>query len=386
MNTPSSRILRRTSNRNAASRWADLPSAPSPHGKRGRAHTAQPAGRHGARAVVLAGVAAALLLAGCGRHSKSTVSDAALPAAVVRVQPIAAEPRVLTEELVGTVRAKTRATLEAKVAGRIAELPVVLGQSLKAGDLVARLDVGEIQAKLDQARAVWEQARRDRERFAALLRQQAVTQAEFDGVEARFRVAEAGVKEAETMLGYAEVRAPFDGVVTRKLADAGDLASPGRPLVELEDPTTLQFEADVPEALIASIQPGAKLRVQVSAVGAALEGVVTEIAPAADPNSRTFRVKLDLPRAPGLRAGLFGRLAVPLGESRAAVVPVGALVQRGQMDMVFVVADGRAHMRLVKTGKRFGQEIELISGVTPGETVVVEGAATLFDGQPVEVR
>lgn len=328
----------------------------------------------------------ALLAAGCGRHSKTAAPESALPVATVRVQTIGDQPRQLAEEILGTVRAKTRATLEAKVAGRIAELPVALGQSLKAGDLVARLDVREIRAKLDQARAVLEQARRDRARFEALLRQQAVTQAEFDGVEARFRVAEAAVAEAETMLGYAEVRAPFDGVVTRKLADVGDLASPGRPLVELEDPKALRLEADVPEALIAGVHAGAKLPVRVSALNLDLEGVVAEIAPAADPNSRTFRVKLDLPDAPGLKAGLFGRVAVPVGETRAPRVPISALVQRGQMEMVFVVADGRAQMRLVKSGKRFGGEVELVSGVRPGERVVVEGAAGLVDGQPVEAK
>jgi RND family efflux transporter MFP subunit len=338
-------------------------------------------------AALLALVASAGWLAtGCGRPAQPAGAEVALPAAPVRVQQVADQPRVLAEEVVGTVRARTRATLEAKVAGRIAELPVGLGQALKAGELVARLDVREIQAKLDQARAVRDQARRDRERFEALLRQQAVTQAEFDAVEARARVAEAAVAEAETMLGYAEVRAPFDGVVARKLADVGDLASPGRPLVELEDPKSLRLEADVPEALIGGVASGAKLPVRIGALAAELEGVVAEIAPAADPNSRTFRVKLDLPDAPGLKAGLFGRVAVPMGQTRAPRVPASALVVRGQMEMVFVVADGRAQMRLVKSGKRFGEEVELVSGVRPGERVVVEGAAALLDGQPVEVR
>lgn len=336
---------------------------------------------------VLAGVASAALLAsGCGRHSQPPAADTGLPVAAVRVQQIADEPRPLAEEIPGTVRARTRATLEAKIAGRIAELPVALGQSLRAGDLVARLDVREIQAKRDQARAVLDQARRDRERFEALLRQQAVTQAEFDAVEARFRVAEGAVTEAETMLSYAEVRAPFDGVVTSKLADVGDLASPGRPLVELENPKSLRLEADVPEALIARVQIGAQMPVRIPGPNLDLQGTVAEVAPAADPNSRTFRVKLDLPDAPGLKSGLFGRLAVPVGETRAPRVPASALVQRGQMEMVFVVADGRAHMRLVKTGKRFGEEVELVSGVRPGESVVVEGAAALTDGQMVEVR
>jgi RND family efflux transporter MFP subunit len=188
------------------------------------------------------------------------------------------------------------------------------------------------------------------------------------------------------MLGYAKVAAPFDGVVSRKFADIGDLASPGRPLVELEDPRALRLEADVPEALISHVQQGAKMAVRVSTLNDWLEGVVSEIAPAADLNSRTFRVKLDLPNTPGLRVGLFGRVAVPVGESLEPRVPAGALVQRGQMEMVFIVTEGHARMRLVKSGKRYGDEVELVSGVNPGEQIAVAGATDLLDGQPVSIQ
>jgi hypothetical protein len=106
----------------------------------------------------------------------------------------------------------------------------------------------------------------------------------------------------------------------------------------------------------------------------------------ADPGSRTFRVKLDLPPTPGLRSGAFGRVAVPVGETSTLRVPAPALVVRGQMEMVFVVAGPTAQLRLVKTGKRLGGEVELVSGVRAGEQVVIEGAAQLTDGQPVTVK
>ncbi|HPU54869.1 MAG TPA: efflux RND transporter periplasmic adaptor subunit [Verrucomicrobiota bacterium] len=327
----------------------------------------------------------ALSGAGCRRHNSSGPAAPALPAVAVRAQTVEPKPHVATEETVGTVRARLRARIESKVAGRILEMRAEPGGVVKAGDLLARLDVQEIRARLDQALATQQQAAGDLKRFSALLERDAVTQAEFDAVQMRARVADAAVKEAQTMLSYADVVAPFDGVVTRKLADIGDLAAPGKPLVEMEDPLHLRLETDIPEALIGRVKPGAVMSVRVSGVGE-LAGTVSEIAPSADPNSRTFAVKLDLPPAEGLRAGQFGRVAVPVSETTALRVPVSAVVQRGQLQMVFVVADNRAVMRLVKTGRRVGGEVEIASGLSPGESVVIENADSIVDGQPVEIR
>jgi RND family efflux transporter MFP subunit len=166
----------------------------------------------------------------------------------------------------------------------------------------------------------------------------------------------------------------------------GDLAAPGRALLEIEDPTTLRLEADVPEALMGKISMGDKLALQIPTIGALLEGVVSEIAPVADPNSRTFPVKLDLPVRPGLRSGQFGRLAVPVAEVSAIRVPASAVIVRGQMEIVFVVAGGEAQMRLVKTGKHLEAGTEIVAGLNPGEQIVIEGATQLVDGQPVEAR
>jgi RND family efflux transporter MFP subunit len=129
-----------------------------------------------------------------------------------------------------------------------------------------------------------------------------------------------------------------------------------------------------------------RLPVRIGVLETNLEGVVSEIAPSADPNSRTFLVKLDLPAVPGLRAGQFGRVAVPVGETSALYVPAPAVVQRGQMELVFIVVNGHAQMRIVKTGKQVGDEVELVSGVDPGEPVVVDGSGNLVDGQPVTVQ
>ncbi len=302
------------------------------------------------------------------------------------MQNVESRKDLATEEVVGTVRARLRATLEAKVSGRISQMPVVLGQRVKAGDLVARLDAAEIKARLDQAKAALEQAERDYKRASSLLDQQALTRSEFDAADSRYRVAKAAVAEAEAMMGYVEVVAPFDGVVTKKWADLGDLAVPGKPLVSIDDPSALQLEADIPEAIASRVEPDARLNIRVDSLGTELTGTVKEIAPVADPDSRTFRVKLDLPQSRALMPGQFARLLVPVGESNSLRVPAVAVVQRGQLEIVFVAADQQARLHLVKTGRSLGNEVEILSGLESGDSVVVEGASLLRDGQPLLLK
>jgi RND family efflux transporter MFP subunit len=328
-----------------------------------------------------------LTLTGCGsKQEKKQKTSASLPTVQVRVISVQNKPRAITEEVVGTVRARLRATLEARLSGRIEKIPVVLGEKVLKGQLIARLDAAEIAARLEQAEASLEQAEREWKRASALFEQQSVTRAEYDSAQSHQRVAKGAVTEARAMMGYVEIAAPFDGVVTKKWADRGDLAAPGKPLIDIEDPSALQMEADIPEAIATHIKQDSHLFVHVDAINGDLDGVVSEIAPSADPMSRTFRVKLEMPQTPGLMPGQFARLVVPIGERNSMRIPITAVVQRGQLEIVFSVVDQHARLHLVKTGKRVGDEIEILSGLATGQTVVVSGADTLADGQPLETK
>ena len=335
--------------------------------------------------VMVSGVVA--LVAGCGeQHEPRAATGENLSPAAVRVQKIETVKQPAVEEVVGTVQPKLQAVIEAKVSGRITRLPVVLGQSVKQGEPLVELATQEVQARLDQANAAFRQADLEFNRTANLRKQQAATQGEFDAAQSRYNVAKATVAEAEAMSGYAKILAPFDGVVARKLADEGDLAMPGKPLLELEGRAGLRLVADVPTLLASRVLPGAKLAVRVDTLPDPIAGAVAEISPAADPASRTVRMKVDLPETTGLRTGQFGRLAVPLGEATFLFVPPPALVRRGQLEILFVAADGKAQMRLVRVGKETAQGVEILAGLAPGESVVIEGAGTLRDGQPLQTQ
>lgn len=335
--------------------------------------------------LILAISLSALVISGCSAKDRQerTSREAALEPLAVRTILTQLANYPIHEELVGTIRPKLRARIEAKVSGRIELLTVDIGSYVKEGDLIAQLDVKEIQARLAAAQAQLERAKRDLQRYSSLLTQQAVTQAEFDGVQAQYRIAEGAFKEAESMLKYATIVAPFSGVVTRKWADVGDLVGPGRPIVELEDHSRLQVEVDVPESLQNFINLDSSLTVTVPATHITTTGVVREISPAADPSSRTFVVKLDLWQWQNVRPGQFAKVYLPVGTNRLIKVPQAAIVERGQLELLFVVTNNVARMRIVKTGKREKGLVEVLAGLRAGEAVVTDGAERLRDGQPV---
>jgi membrane fusion protein, multidrug efflux system len=327
--------------------------------------------------------AAAVALAACS-HEAALPKEVALPTQKVQVAAAYVAEQGAAEEVVGTVRARSVAALSSSIMGTVRDLPLSVGSKVKAGQLVARLSAQEIEAKAEQARALLGQAEIALRRAEELKAQNAIAPAQYDAAVAQHRVALATVAEADVMRGYTTLRAPFAGVVTAKHAEVGDLALPGRPLLVLEDPTSLRLEAAVPEAMSRDLRVGARLPVRIDGIDGELAATVSEQAPTADPQSRTVLVKLDLPEhLAGLRPGMFGRLLMRATPTHAITIPEAAVVQRGQLETVFVVDDGKAKLRLVRSGRRQDGAVELLSGLQRGELVVVSEPDRLRDGQPV---
>ena len=328
------------------------------------------------------------LLAGCS--GRPGPEDAGSPAPVrVAVAAVAAEDAPALSEVTATVRPLRHALLAAKVMGAIEAMPVVLGQRVRAGDVLVRISAGEISARLRQAEAQLSQAQRDLERERALLVKGASTPDMVNGLTDRFAMTQAMVGEAETMLGYTTLRAPFDGVIARKQAETGDLASPGQPLLEIEGTDAFQIEAGIPDSLAAGLAVGAPLPVEVPAAGARFGGTLVELSPSADPFAHTVPAKIAVPAGAAVRSGQFARVGVPGAPTHTLTVPASAVTVLGQMERVFVVADGRAVLRLVRTGAGKvgpgGPRVEILAGLAAGETVVAAPPAGLREGQPLEV-
>ena len=291
------------------------------------------------------------------------------------------------EEVVGTVQPKLQAVIEAKVSGRITRLPVTLGQSVKQGDVLVELATQEIQARLDQANAAFRQAELDFNRTVESA--QANTPPRRPNWTPRRRATTSPKPPWPRRRRCPATRRSSPRSTAWWPASSRTRATWRCPASRCSNWKAAPACAWWPMSRACS--PAMCCRTRNSPCGWTplpdpITGTVAEISPAADPASRTVRMKVDLPETAGLRSGQFGRLAVPVGEATFLFVPPPALVRRGQLEILFVAADGKAQMRLVRAGKQTAQGIEILAGLAPGEAVVVEGAGTLRDGQPLQTQ
>lgn len=293
------------------------------------------------------------------------------------------------EEAAGTVQAARRTSVSSRILAVIAAIDVRAGDAVDEGDRLIELDDRELRAQVEQARraldaaeATFARARSDFERARQLLSQGVVSRSEFDRAEAAFRVAEAeqarardALDGAEVSLSYAVIEAPVSGRVIDRLADPGDTAVPGRPLLSLYDPEALRIEVPLRESLVGRLQLGDRIEVRMGAAREPIVGAVDEIVPQAEAGSRTFLVKIGLPKQEGIFTGMFGRAIIPAGTRKRVVVPDGAVERVGQLTFVDVIDEkGRLSRRLVTLGPATPSGgLEVLSGLRPGETVVVAG-------------
>lgn len=365
---------------------------------------------------------------GCGDIGPGTVEKTSARSARLEIAVVKPTPYPEIYEAMGTVSAQKTSILSSKLMGTVRSLPVEEGQSVKAGQPLVVLDQRQVSALLQQAeaalaearkaeeaavsalesaRAAAELARADYNRYVSMVKEQAVTPQEFDAVAARDRQAQAALSQAGAMAAAARSRvqqnraavaaaavsradavitATFEGVLVEKLVEIGDLAAPGTPLVKMEDADGFRADLELPESHILSIRIGDTVAVRVPGlIDEPLEGIVATIIPAADTKSRSFLVKVRLPEAANLRSGLFARVAVPIGSIRLILVPTSAVVHQGQLTGVYIVdPDQIARFRLIRTGRRIGNDIEVLSGLPEGTRFVVDPPPGFTDGTKVE--
>lgn len=332
---------------------------------------------------------AALLLAGCGSKEEpaQTVGSGApqntIQASVFEAKQTSVPIRV---EVTGQVAAIFQATLSSRIQGTIDKLLVREGAKVSKGQVLIWLDSRDLQADVARADADVENTKAHLDRMDQLYAQDAVSKQEMENAIRAYRVAEANRKAAAAQLSYTVVRAPFDGVITEKNVEAGELASPGQPLLKMEDPRRLRLEATVAEGDLKSVSTGDQVPITIDALGEdVLIGKVSQILPAGDPRTHTFMVKVDLPDTPGLKSGMFGRFQLDKGTTPTILVPLTAIVERGELTSLYAVgADRVARLRWVKLGRRFENQVEILSGLNEGERVLTDGSRGI-DGAAVQI-
>jgi RND family efflux transporter MFP subunit len=357
--------------------------------------------------------AAALGLTSCSieRQAEVPSKETVRNASVLAVKQ-ATIPDVL--EAVGTVRAAQTSDLASQMMGNIVEIRVHEGDRVYRGQVLAVIDDSQPRAAVDRATAAELAARQQLvaadsdlalaestlKRCQYLYKQKVVSEQEFDEVNARHQatlarrdIAQAGqaqaravLSQATTSLDYTRIRAPFNGIVTHKKADPGTLASPGMPIFTVEDMRRYRLEVAVNESDLWCARLGGHVSVAIEALGnAELKGNVVQIVPAADPASRAFLVKIELPTDTRLRSGLFGRAQFSRGKQLALLIPRSAVVERGQLQGVFVLdQDKVASLRYVTLGKPSGSEIQVLSGLQSGEWFVANPGERDLNSKRIE--
>ena len=321
--------------------------------------------------------------------------SAAGQALTVRIAPVRLMEESTAIRVPGTVEAAERSTIAARISAAVAAVPVKLGDRVEKGQVLARLQAGELNARAAQARAQLEQVRRNLARETRLLSQQAATAESVRSLRDAERIAAAAVQEAEAMLAYTVIKAPYGGVVSKKLVNSGDLAAPGMALLELENTVALQVRAQAPEEIAGLLTLDSTVPVLLPASGQRLETKLVEIAPAANPAARSATIILAVNSAgtASLRSGQYLQVVLPgTGGSKRLVAPRAAVSAWGQMERVFVLEGDRARLRLVRTGALMSGEgaerdsIEITGGLNQGELLILNPPAQLSHGQAVQVR
>lgn len=325
------------------------------------------------------------------------------PPIAVETAVVGAEDVDVIVEAVGSLEADQRIEVKARRSGRIAALPVAEGNSVSKGTALVRLDDRDLVARVDQARAALAEAgvraaaaRRSFDRSAALRKKGIASEQDHDDTESEYERAAAALEVARANLAFAEaelaetvVEAPFAGTFGRLLVDPGAYVREGESLGLLIDDDPLEVVFSLPERYIARLRKGLPVTAGVSSLPERpFPGEISFIAPAVDAESRTVTVKAKIPNPDRvLRPGQYGTVRVRLERHpNAPVVPEEAIVPTAERLIVFVVEDGNASARTVRTGVRLPGRVELLGGVAPGETIVVTGHEKLREGEPSAVR
>lgn len=352
-------------------------------------------------------VSTAIFLTNCSGETKETTNNqAAIPVKVSTPSGDSGSPFVTAS---GKIEAENSANLSTRMMGYVTKLNVKVGQQVKAGQLLVTVNSTDLQAKkaqvdasILQAEAAYRNAKKDYDRFVNLFAQQSASQKELDDMTARYEMAKAGLEAARQMrnevlaqFSYSNITAPFSGVVTNTFVKEGDMANPGMPLVSVEGTGVLQVTAMVAESDITAIKNGMPVKVLVKSTNQQVNGKVSEVSLSAKNTGGQYLVKIALDKTDAkILSGMFVNVHFPVEKtatkttgSDIITVPQSALVQQGQLVGVYTVGTGNtAILRWLRIGKTFGDEVEVLSGLSANESYILSAQGKLYNGAKVSIQ
>ena len=344
-------------------------------------------------------VTASFFIAGCGKESHN-VEATARGEIEARVYQVEYRHLPVYTRAVGTLNAMNSASLATRIMGQVRNVPVEIGDQVKRGQAIVELDMRDTESMVKQSRANLESARSNLQnarsyfkRIEKLHQERSATDQQLDdarmrleSAESQVQAAEGGLSGARANLDYSKLTAPFNGYVTRINVDKGDMASPGMPLVVVEQHDSMEVIATVPEREIAKIQVGQVAYVETeNESGNRFEGRVEAVVPSADPRTRTFDVKLMVGNEDkSLRSGQYVKIMLETGSARTIAVPTEAVVHRGQLTGLYTVDNtGLSRLRWVQLGRSSEDMVEVLSGLNEGDKVIIPESHLLREGLKV---
>lgn len=347
-----------------------------------------------------------LLLSSCNGDKKEAIVNE--PAIIVKVSGVSANSNSPFVTASGKIEAENSANLSTRMMGYVTKIHVQVGQKVGAGQLLVSINNTDLQAKkaqvdasILQATAGYNNAKKDYDRFVNLFKQQSASQKELDDMTARYEMAKAGLEGAKQMrnevmaqFSYSNITAPFSGVVTNTFIKEGDMANPGMPLISIEGASRLQVTAMVSENDIASIKKGMAARVLVKSSNTMINGKVGEVSLSAKNTGGQYLVKINLDKTDSsVLSGMFVNVQFPVENKIKTVqpdrvlVPENALVKQGQLTGIYTIGEGNsAILRWLRIGKTFGNQVEIISGLSSDEQYIISAEGKLYNGAIVSIK
>ncbi|MDO6597428.1 efflux RND transporter periplasmic adaptor subunit [Oceanihabitans sp. 2_MG-2023] len=346
----------------------------------------------------------ALLLASCGSEDKKIVVDNT-PAIAVKVSPIEANANSPFLSVSGKIQAANSADLSTRMMGYVNKVHVHVGDKVRKGQLLVSINNSDLQAKraqvnagITEATAAYTNAEKDYNRYKNLFADQSASQKEMDDMTANFNMAKARLEGARQMkneinaqFAYSNITAPFNGTVTSKNVEAGNMANPGMPLISIESPGSFEVMAMVPETEISEIKKGTTVDVLVKSIKQIIKGKVTEVSTSAKNTGGQYLVKIALDKTDAnILSGMFTTVQFPVErkvKSSMVLVPTDAIVTNGQLSGVYTVSQSNtAMLRWLRLGRTFGNQVEVLSGLNAEETYIVSAEGKLFNGAKISIQ
>ncbi len=350
-----------------------------------------------------------LVLTSCGGDKKEPIAnnETGIP---VKVSGIATGTNGEFVTASGKIEAENSANVSTRMMGYVTKVHVKVGQKVSAGQLLISVNNTDLQAKkaqveasILQATAGYTNAKKDYDRFVALFAQQSASQKEVDDMTSRYEMAKAGLEGAKQMrnevmaqFSYSNITAPFSGEVTNTFVKEGDMANPGMPLVSIEGASHLQVTAMVSESDITSIKNEMNVKVLVKSTNQEISGKVVEVSGSAKNTGGQYLVKVNLnTTGSNVLSGMFVNVQFPIAnkpqvkksQSDKVVVPQSALVQQGQLTGIYTIGNkNRAILRWLRIGKTFGNQVEVLSGLSANEQYIVSAEGKLYNGAKISIQ